>query len=59
MEKASGERFEDIEACLRATHRQARQLAWELARKAYGLTKKADERPVCMRRIGRKGTLNL
>jgi len=33
MEKASGERFEDIEACLRATHRQARQLDRELTRK--------------------------
>ncbi|MCK4425122.1 MAG: hypothetical protein KAV69_00120 [Deltaproteobacteria bacterium] len=37
MEKASGERFEDIEACLRATHRQAWQLAQELARRGYGL----------------------
>ncbi len=34
------ERFEDIEACLRATHRQAWQLARELTRKVYRLTKK-------------------
>ena len=33
MERASGERFDDIEACLRATHRQAWQLAHELTHK--------------------------
>ncbi|MDL1958076.1 MAG: hypothetical protein LWW99_01665 [Deltaproteobacteria bacterium] len=48
MEKASGEQFEDIKACLRATHRQAWQLARELACKVYGLTKKADERKVTL-----------
>ena len=38
--------FENIEACLRATHRQAWQLVWGLARKVYSLTKKAHERKV-------------
>jgi len=30
-------KFEDVEVCLRAMHRQAWQLAREIARKLYGL----------------------
>jgi len=39
MEKASGEQFEDIEVW---------QLARELTSRAYGLTKKVDERKVTL-----------
>ena len=48
-------KFEDIEACLRATHRQAWQLARELTRKVYGLTKKAK----FVRDFGNPEPLNL
>ena len=38
-------KFEDIEVCLRATHRQAWQLARELTRMVYGLTKNKEKKP--------------